>query len=391
MSTAVDRYIEAPLSERHQYAQALASAGDLIPKALFGPPTDGKPPAPSAGKVLLVIETGGMLGIHPIAALSSINIIEGKPAASAGLISGLIRGAGHKLRIRETGTIEGGDYSATATLVRSDDPDEPFTSTWTPQRAARAGLCKYAQNAKGVWEVNARSSRGMPLPWESFTESLCKARIVSEVGRDGAQDVLLGIRYTPEELGGRVDVNGEYDGEMIVLDSEGSEPVPAAPSAKPAARKQATNGTQGTKRPKAAAEPEPAATPEPVTPEPAAEDDTPAVLVPDEPVDAEAPAVPVEEIIDAELVDEPIAEPALTDEELEANEIRAHEAAEQSRMVAESEAGEPTTWDARLAAAQTVEQCRAIWEGAVAAGELTTELRTNIYAVKTAIETKLAA
>lgn len=253
-NTAVTRYIEAPLGERHEYAQALASAGDLIPRSLFGPPIDGKPPQPSVGKVLLVIETGAMLGIHPIAALSSINVIEGKPAASAALISGVLRGAGHKLRISESGTIEGGDYKATATLVRSDDPDNPFTSTWTPQRAARAGLCTYSADDAGIWKVTARSQQGKALPWESYTESLCKSRIVSEVGRDGGQDVLLGIRYTPEELGGSIDSNGEYTGEMIEAETV---PEATGPSATPPARKRATNGTQGTKRSKA-----PAATPE---------------------------------------------------------------------------------------------------------------------------------
>lgn len=310
-STAITRYIEAPLTERHEYARALASAGDLIPRALFGAPIDGKPAAPSPGKVLLVIETGAMLNIHPIAALSSINVIEGKPAASAALMSAVLRGAGHKVRVTETGTVEGGDYSVTTTLIRSDDPEAPFTSTWTPQRAARAGLCSYTQNASGIWEVKARSSSGKALPWENYTESLCKARSVSEVGRDGGQDALLGVRYTPEELGGVIDGTGEWTGEIV-----GEEADEPAPSALPAARKRATNGTQGTKRaPKAAApaeEPtEPQAAPEP-TPEP----------------EPEAPAK-VEQVVDAEVV---------TDEQAAAEEAERQRKATISANVAAAKA-----------------------------------------------------
>lgn len=261
-AVAIARYIEAPLHERHEYAQALASAGDLIPKSLFGPPTpaqDGqpaRPPAPSPGKVLLVLETGAMLGLHPVAALSGINIIEGKPAASAGLMSAVIRGAGHKLHVTVSGSIEGGDYKATTTLIRHDDPEHPFVSVWTPQRAARAGLGSYSKGDDDVWKFRARSSGGKELPWELYTESLCKARGTSETARDGAQDVLFGVRYTPEELGAEVDAQGE-----VVALPEHQEQQEAAPkTALPPAAKRAAKGTQGTKRP--AAKPEPTEPPE---------------------------------------------------------------------------------------------------------------------------------
>lgn len=250
---AVRNYLDADLDGRWRYAQSLAQAGNLLPDAM----RDSKSPEYSPGRIYLITETGAMLGLHPVAALSSINVIEGKPAISAAGMAGVIRAAGHKLRVAETGTVEGGDYAVTTTLIRSDDPDAPFTSTWTPHRAARAGLCSYTRDNDGVWRVVSQSQRGNPLPWQLYTESLCKARSMSEVGRDGGQDVLLGVRYTPEELGAVVNETGD----VIAASYEPAEPEPEQPKRRAS---RAKTGTQGTRR-KAADDPADAAeaTPEP--------------------------------------------------------------------------------------------------------------------------------
>lgn len=202
MSTEITQYEAAGLDEKMRYVQTLASAGDLIPKGLH---SMGKP---SPGKVLLVCETGAMLGIHPMAAISGINVIEGRATISPALMSGLIRKAGHKLRVMTKGTVEGGDFMATATLTRADDPDFTYSVSWTPARAARAGLCEYMQ-AGGKWAVKARSKSGNALPWEAYTEALCKARAIGEVAREGAEDCLMGVQYTPEEMGALVTDGGE--------------------------------------------------------------------------------------------------------------------------------------------------------------------------------------
>ena len=81
----VTQYEAAGLDEKMRYVQTLTSAGSLIPKGLHDA---GKP---SPGKVLLVLETGAMLGIHPMAAMGGIHIIEGKATISPGLMSGLVR------------------------------------------------------------------------------------------------------------------------------------------------------------------------------------------------------------------------------------------------------------------------------------------------------------
>lgn len=193
MSTAVVAYESASLNDRMKYAQTLAAAGDLIPKGLW---SQG---APSPGKVLLVMETGAMLGLMPAAALQSIDVVEGRATLSARLMSALIRKAGHKIEIVKNGSIPTGDYSVTVTGTRADD-GSVTTSTWDIHRAIRAGLVQsYQPNSAGVWEVRARSQNNNPKPWEAYAESMPVWRATSEVGREGFGDVLFGL-YGTEEI-----------------------------------------------------------------------------------------------------------------------------------------------------------------------------------------------
>lgn len=188
-------YETAPLQDRVAYANALAAAGDLIPRGLRDPQT-GKPSAP---KILLVMETGAMLGLHPMASLQTIDVVEGRASLSAKLQKALITKAGHKVEIIKSGTVPGGDYSVTVNATRADNGDF-HTSTWDIPRAIRAGsVDSYKPNAQGVWEVRARSAKGAPKPWETYTEALPVWRAISDIGREGFGDVLFGL-YSTEEL-----------------------------------------------------------------------------------------------------------------------------------------------------------------------------------------------
>lgn len=199
-------YASWPLDQRVAYANTLAGAADLIPRGLM----DRQTGRPSAAKIFLVLETGTMLGLHPMAALQGIDVIEGAATITPRLFTGLVRSAGHKLRITETGTVEGGDLKVTVTLIRSDDPDEPITTSYTPHQALRAGLIdSYDRDDRtGVWKLKARSQKGNVLPWEAYTEDLCLWRALGRLGRRGAADVLMGIGYFPEELEAVVDDTG---------------------------------------------------------------------------------------------------------------------------------------------------------------------------------------
>lgn len=212
-------YSRANLSERQQYISMLARAGDLLPSHLRGgmvkdPNTQQMVQMGNLGKTFLLAETGDMLGIHPIAALSGVHIIEGKPSISANLMGGLVRKAGHKLRVSVSGSFEDGTLTATAQLIRSDDPDFTFVVTWTLENARRAGLLPGKPNSN----------------WQKYPAPMMKARVISEVIREGAPDVLMGGNvYTPEELGAAVTESGE----VIELQAEPAAPKPQAPIVDP--------------------------------------------------------------------------------------------------------------------------------------------------------------
>ena len=189
-------------------------AGDLLPRSLWAPTRkqDGTPgpPAPSPAKVLLLAETGSMLGLHPMAALQSIHIIDGKPTMSANLLSALVRRAGHKLRVTTSGNWVAGTFVARAVLVRADDPDFEFVVEWNRERADRAGLL---------------GKRG---PWATYPEAMAKARAITEVIREGAPDVSIVAAYTPEELG---ETNVAEDGNVV--ESKAQREYSADPSPEP--------------------------------------------------------------------------------------------------------------------------------------------------------------
>lgn len=54
----------------------------------------------------------------------------------------------------------------------------------------------------------ARSTKGEPLPWEKYTPDMMLWRAVSRAARTYFADVLMGMNYTPEEIGATVDEDG---------------------------------------------------------------------------------------------------------------------------------------------------------------------------------------
>jgi len=219
-------FAKASLRERMDWARAISQAGELVPAGFRN--RDG---SPNPAKILLAAETGAMLGLHPMAALNGIHVIDGKATLSAALMSALVHNAHHKLRITQKGTVSGGDFEVTATLIRSDDPKHPFTATWTIDRAKRAELW-----GKGNWR--------------KYPENQMTWRAVSEAVRNGAPEVLLGAWYTPDEVGAVTTEDGEVIREDLIEDAvlvedgpESSNPDQEAPRIKKSGHSEETDVT----------------------------------------------------------------------------------------------------------------------------------------------------
>jgi hypothetical protein len=180
--TATDLAVRDPqasaISAKLAYARELANSG-LLPAAYRKNPAN----------VLWAMEYGDMLGLHTVAVVTGVHVIDGKPTASAGLISGLVRQAGHKLRVWGDG------MSATCEITRSDDPRHPFTVTWTLKKA---GDNPSAEEADLLGKSN----------WKKYPASMLKSRAITQCARDACEEILFGLAYTPEELGAEVDEDG---------------------------------------------------------------------------------------------------------------------------------------------------------------------------------------
>ena len=183
---AAINYAASPLAGRQAYISQLAMASSLLPRTVQRNTYEEQ-----LASTFYIAEVGAMMGIHPIEALTGIHLIEGRPTISAGLMSAMIRKAGHKLRVTESGSWADKTYVARAVIIRADDPEFEHVAEFGYEDAEMAQLI---------------SKRG---PWQNYPKSMCKARAISAVGRAAAEDALGGARYTPEELGARVNEEGE--------------------------------------------------------------------------------------------------------------------------------------------------------------------------------------
>lgn len=196
-------YAYWPMNERIAYARMLAGAKELLPNGLRSATVEE-----TAAKVFLVMETGAMLGLHPMAAFQGIDVIEGSATISPQLFTALVRGAGHKLRIKESGTIAGGDFRVDVTLIRKDDPDEPIEASWSLEDSVQAGLVELIKGTDGRYTVRARSHKGNALNHELYPKDMTQWRALGRLARRGAADVTMGIGYFPEELEVAVSADG---------------------------------------------------------------------------------------------------------------------------------------------------------------------------------------
>lgn len=192
------------LDEAYRLAKNLALA-DSLPKALKGKSAD----------VLAIILYGLELGLAPMQSLQAIYVVKGKPQISGQTWTSLARRAGHKVVWGERS-----NTSATVTITRADDPENPLTETFTIKDAAAAGLCSIQEDGS----VRSRSQSGEKLPWETYTRTMLCNRAISNAGKLQCPEVALGFAiegdmdYIPdaEPL---VVTRPEHHGDVIDVDA----------------------------------------------------------------------------------------------------------------------------------------------------------------------------
>ena len=187
-----------------EWADRMASAGQIaraiaptpfVPRSLRvymraeGSSRDEIDVGATTATVAAAVLTGTELGLSPMSALRSIDIIEGTPALRAVALRALVLAAGHELWV-----IESTSTRAIVSGIRAGTKHEQ-QSIWTMDRARSAELT------------------GKPN-WKRHPGAMLVARATAEVARLIAPDVLLGLPYVAEEL-----EDGEID--------QAPEPAPA--------------------------------------------------------------------------------------------------------------------------------------------------------------------
>lgn len=156
----------AELTAQMDFAKALAH-GDILPQAYKNKPAN----------VLVAIGLGQSMGLSPAESLYRIDVIQGKPTASAELIAANVRKAGHKLRVQ----VDDKAQSVTATIVRADDPEFEHTVTRDLAWAKQMGLAT---------KDNYKKQPTTMLQW----------RAISAVARLACPEALYGVAYTSDEI-----------------------------------------------------------------------------------------------------------------------------------------------------------------------------------------------
>ena len=147
----------------HKLATVLANT-QMVPQIYRGKPDD------AAAAILY----GAEVGLKPQQALQQVFVVHGQPAIYARTMVALLKAKGYRFE-----TIESTDEAVT---VRATSPrGEVEEATWTIDRAKKAG---YTSNKK----------------YSTDPQAMLYSKAASEVSRKIAPDVLLGIRYSAEDL-----------------------------------------------------------------------------------------------------------------------------------------------------------------------------------------------
>lgn len=171
---APEQYQGPASSELEQWgrdAHLISAVAMNLVKTSFVPASYNGDPAQATAAIL----TGQEIGLKPMAALRSIDVIQGVPAMRAIAMRALVQSHGH-----EIWTVES---TRTRAVVRGQrkGSDKVETSEWTIERAREMNL------------MGKKNYKEQPT-------AMLLARATSECARLIAADVLLGVPYSIEEI-----------------------------------------------------------------------------------------------------------------------------------------------------------------------------------------------
>lgn len=159
--------IPQDIEQAFRLSEALAKAGDMVPKSFQGQPM----------QIMAAVMKGAEVGLAPMQALASIAVINGRPTIWGDAIPGLIQRAGHHVDVEYEGS--GDTLTAVATLTRGDTGRVIVRRFGLPD-AKRAGLL------------------GKAGPWTQYPQRMIAHRARTWAARDGAADALMGLQVTEE-------------------------------------------------------------------------------------------------------------------------------------------------------------------------------------------------
>lgn len=174
--TEVETYVEPahPDSALIRWARDAREAHTIalsLVKTSFVPQSMRNKPEEAAAAIL----TGAEIGLTPMAALRSIDVIQGTPAMRAHALRGLVQSRGHEMWVEESNS------NRAIVCGRRKGEAQVQQSTWTLDRAKALGLL-------------------VKDNWKRQPQAMLVARATSELCRLIASDVLLGLPYSIEEL-----------------------------------------------------------------------------------------------------------------------------------------------------------------------------------------------
>lgn len=170
------------LEEVVLFGRALAFAG-LLPDSLM----DRRTQTVKVADVVLLLCMGAELQLSPMQSIHGIYVVKGRPMLSAQLWATRIRQFGHKLNVSMEYMPSGRVLSATATIIRKDDPT-PQSLTFSVWDARNAGLVQaVADDGTVRAQVN-----GNATPWQQYTATMLRNRAISHCARFACPEVVFG-------------------------------------------------------------------------------------------------------------------------------------------------------------------------------------------------------